>query len=422
MILAFFLLGLTTISKVKSKHFGTFSQIEWRGGFESNTIAEEYSIVSAADSWSIVSSGAGLTPQCGNKFGKVTLKPADTCCGDNHNRAELEYQPTAMQGTTGYFGWSMAHDTTLPLASTTHGQELVYWETRGAYFQTLGFLNSPSKTNSLEFRTRFNGNPPDTYFPSGRGGMEFTSGKWYDFVMEIHWDGTEENGTPKGWVKMWRDGVVVVPKTFHKTLNGNAESFMHIGIFRLFREYTTSETMYFDCLVYSKGFSLEGCYDDDTPCVIDAPNSSPVAAVTAAPNSSPVAAAPNSSPIAADAPASTDENCACGMPQAWCAGTFDEKILYGNADCQEAGFTITNNWLSKGTCKDEKYLPDMKYGCKEYYCATGSCNSNESCEPSNTQTWGEAQYTCQPTSAAYTATLHFLPIIIGFVFFWISHI
>jgi len=235
---------------------GSFTDVLWTGGFEKGSVRKEYNEIVGkppAGRTAIISSGGGLQPRCGKNFLHVKLDGSDTAY--NHNRVEIGFHPTeqvpeTMKGTTRYYGWSAAHDSSKPIsADSTY--ELFYWESFDVWQQTIGFYMSDGRT--LKLRTRGNGE-------KDVGSMSFPPGSWHDFVMGIGWS-PQPN---EGWVQLWMDGKEVVPKTSHSTMKWGKKSFSHLGLFRIPRVQTEA-WMYLDCVVYAKGYTPgqgSGCYND----------------------------------------------------------------------------------------------------------------------------------------------------------------
>lgn len=61
---------------------------------------------------------------------------------------------------------------------------------------------------------------------TGKG--KFTPGLWYDFALHVLWS----RNPKKGFVEVWFDGEMVVPKTMTATLRDENMAFFQIGFFR----------------------------------------------------------------------------------------------------------------------------------------------------------------------------------------------
>lgn len=230
---------------------GSFEGILWQGGFEGQ---REYSEKVGKGTKSITGAIGGLTPRCGNKFAHFSIDGSDVA--HNHNRAEIGFHPAEQlkeeqEGQVRYYGWSMAHDKDNPLSTDSH-YELAYWELKWEWRQTIGFHIKDGRTLKLRTRVPY-GSDTDV------GSMAFEPGKWHDFVMGIKWSEKAD----QGWVQLWKDGKEVVPRTAHRTKTNNAV-FSHLGIFRI-PKVDTVAVMYYDCVVYAKGYDpsgTKGCYND----------------------------------------------------------------------------------------------------------------------------------------------------------------
>ncbi len=198
--------------------------IVWRGGFETNDLSQWGEKINA-NRWSVVTAPV----REGTHAGRVELHEGDVG-PSNLIRAELGYHPPAatFQGSERWYAFSIRVETTPPLQNLDH--QFTYWECDAPlYRQSMSFH---LKGEDLTFQTSAQKGPNITPYKG-----KLTAGAWHDFVLHVKWslDATQ------GFVELFYDGALVVPKTAVRTMYATQDSggndvmplgsFIHQGLF-----------------------------------------------------------------------------------------------------------------------------------------------------------------------------------------------
>src|SRR6185503_5609750 len=134
------------------------------------------------------------------------------------DRIELQHQPAppgTAEGTERYFGWSVY----VPKPLTAGVHNVGYFETRNSWRQLMSF---EVRGEDMKYSTRV----PYALRWEGKG--KFTAGRWHDFVVHVLWS----RDPAKGFVEVWFDGELIVPRAPTATLLDENPAFFQIGLMR----------------------------------------------------------------------------------------------------------------------------------------------------------------------------------------------
>jgi hypothetical protein len=190
------------------------AEVIWRGDFETGT-TEQWPGAPKGDAVKVVEEPV--------RAGKYALRIDGTNAArrGEFDRVELQHQPKptgAAEGAERYFGWSVF----LPKALTKDVHALGFFETRNSWRQLMSF---EAQGQDIRFSTRV------PYALRWKGAGKLTPGRWHDFVVHVLWS----RDANKGFVEVWFDGEIVVPKIATATLRDQDPknlAFFQIGLFR----------------------------------------------------------------------------------------------------------------------------------------------------------------------------------------------
>jgi hypothetical protein len=188
-----------------------YAEVLWRGDFETGTTGQ----------W-------GGDPKVGSfevvqepvRAGKYALRIDGTNAARRgaNDRIEFQHQPKlpgTTEGTERYFGWSVF----LPKALTPEMHALGFFETRNSWSQLMSFQ---AHGEDLQFSTRV------PYALRWKAPGKLTPGCWHDFAVHVLWS----RDPAKGFIEVWFDGELVVPRATTATLLDENVAFFQIGLFR----------------------------------------------------------------------------------------------------------------------------------------------------------------------------------------------
>lgn len=212
----------------------------WKGDFETGDLSQWSRIQSVAtDRLQVVSD---VTRE-GSKALKVTVRQGDNPIAASGNRNELLYLTEEAQGSEYYYKWSTLFPEGYPSANTW--QLFAQWHQEGCC-----------------------GSPPLEFYVVGEemflrvGGSEgqivwrgpLVRGHWNDFVLHVKW-----SSNPKeGFVELYKDGELAVPKTMAATQFGGERNYLKLG---LYRDNAISQVG----VVYHDGFAMGTTLEDVMP-------------------------------------------------------------------------------------------------------------------------------------------------------------
>jgi hypothetical protein len=187
------------------------AEIIWRGDFETGT-TQQWRGAPKAEGVQVVTDPV--------REGKYALRIDGTNAARRGNRDRIEFQhqpapPGTAEGTERYFGWSVF----LPQKLTSDSHALGYFETKNSWRQLMSF---EARGEDLVFSTRV------PYARRWTGTGKLTPGRWHDFAVHVLWS----RDPAKGFVEVWFDGELVVPRASTATLLDENVAFFQLGLMR----------------------------------------------------------------------------------------------------------------------------------------------------------------------------------------------
>jgi hypothetical protein len=201
LLVAMLLLSATTSS----------AEILWRGDFETGN-TEQWKSTPRFDGIKVVTEPA--------REGKYALRIDGTNAARKGKLDRIEFQhqpkpPGTAEGTERWFGWSVF----VPKKLTDDFHSVGYFETRNSWRQLMAF---EVRGEDITYSTRV----PYARRWTGKG--KFTPARWHDFAVHVLWSRDPE----KGFVEVWFDGELVVPRAKTATLLDENVAFFQIGFMR----------------------------------------------------------------------------------------------------------------------------------------------------------------------------------------------
>lgn len=187
------------------------AEVIWRGDFETGDTKQ----------WRSTPQSAGISVVTEPvRAGKYALRIDGTNAARRGKLDRIEFQhqpnpPGTAEGTERYFGWSVM----APKQLTDDFHSVGYFETRNSWRQLMSF---EVKGADLLYSTRV------PYAKRWSGAGKFTAGRWHDFVVHVLWS----RDPAKGFVEVWYDGELVVPRTPTATLLDDNPAFLQVGFMR----------------------------------------------------------------------------------------------------------------------------------------------------------------------------------------------
>lgn len=233
----------------------------WRGDFETGNISQWTRSQSVASSRLQVVSDVVRE---GRYALKATVRQGDDPISASGNRNELLYISEEKPGSTWFYKWSTLFPKNYPSADSW--QVIIQWHQEGC-------CGSPPLeifVKGEEMNLRVGGADGDIVW---QGPLE--RGSWHDFVMEVKW-----SANPKtGYVQMWHNGTLAVPKTYGATQYGSEMNYLKMGLYR-------DDSIRPEASVYHDGFVMASKLTDVMPPA-PAPAPEPTPPVVAEPTPAP---------------------------------------------------------------------------------------------------------------------------------------
>ena len=187
------------------------AEVIWRGDFETGT-TEQWKAVPKSDAIKVVTDPV--------REGKYALRIDGTNAARRGKLDRIEFQhqpkpPGTAEGTERYFGWSVY----VPKKLTDDFHSVGYFETRNSWRQLMAF---EVRGEDIVYSTRV----PYARRWTGKG--KLTPGRWHDFAVHVLWS----RDPKKGFVEVWFDGELVVPKAMTATLLDENVAFFQLGFMR----------------------------------------------------------------------------------------------------------------------------------------------------------------------------------------------
>ena len=202
------------------------AEVIWRGDFETGT-TEQWRGAPKGQNIKIVEA-----PVRAGKFA-LRIEGSNAARRGDLDRIEFQHQPAGSgtaEGAERYFGWSVF----LPEKFTDAQHSVGYFETRNSWTRLMAF---DVRGEDILFTTRV----PYARRWDGKG--KLTPGRWHDFAVHVMWS----RDPAKGFVEVWFDGELVVPRVNTATLRDENPAFFQIGFFRATSE--VPETIIIDHII-----------------------------------------------------------------------------------------------------------------------------------------------------------------------------
>ncbi|WP_369945795.1 heparin lyase I family protein [Vitiosangium sp. GDMCC 1.1324] len=218
----------------------------WRGDFETGDLSQFSTKESmGADRLQVVQSPV----RQGRYALRAEVRQGDDPINASGNRNELVKYDGSSEGTEFYYGWSTLWPSDYPM--TPNWQVFMQWHHPGS-------SGAPPVRFVLGCSAADCGQPlPDTLFFIVDNKTQWmmapvTRGVWHDFVLHIKWSANSS----VGFVELWYDGKLVVPKRNVRTLfNSSDTNYLKMGLYRDEAVRPTA-VLFHDGLVQAK--TLEG--------------------------------------------------------------------------------------------------------------------------------------------------------------------
>ncbi|MFP2934747.1 polysaccharide lyase, partial [Pyxidicoccus sp. 3LG] len=212
----------------------------WKGDFETGNISQWTRSQSVANSRLQVVTDVVRE---GRYALKAIVRQGDDPIGASGNRNELLYISQEKAGSTWFYKWSTQFPKSYPSSDTW--QVFAQWHQEGCC-----------------------GSPPLEFFVIGEemnmrvGGVDgpivwqspLNRGQWHDFVLEVKWSSNKK----VGYVQLWHNGKLAVPKTFAATQYGSEFNYLKLGLYR-------DDAIRPEAFVYHDGFTMASKLADVMP-------------------------------------------------------------------------------------------------------------------------------------------------------------
>ncbi|ABF88705.1 hypothetical protein MXAN_0944 [Myxococcus xanthus DK 1622] len=186
---------------------------------------------------------------------KATVRQGDDPINASGNRNELLYISQEKPDSTWYYKWSTLFPTNYPLNDS--------WQVFAQWHQE-GCCGSPP----LEFYVR--GEAMHMRVGGVKGKVLWTAplkrGDWSDFVLQVKWSPNAKTG----FVQLWHNNEVVVPKTYVATQFGKEMNYLKLGLYR-------DDTIRPEASVYHDGFTMASTLEEVMPPPTPEPTPEPPA-------------------------------------------------------------------------------------------------------------------------------------------------
>ena len=216
------------------------ADVKWKGDFETGNISQWTRSQSVANSRLQVVTDVVRE---GRYALKATVRHGDDPIGASGNRNELLYISQEKTGSTWFYKWSTQFPKNYPSSDTW--QVVVQWHQEGC-------CGSPPLelfVRGEEMNLRVGGADGDIVW---QGPLK--RGEWHDFILQVKW-----SASPKtGFVQMWHNGQLAVPKTYGATQYGKEMNYLKLGLYR-------DDSIRTEAYVYHDGFTMAEKLEDVMP-------------------------------------------------------------------------------------------------------------------------------------------------------------
>jgi Polysaccharide lyase len=171
----------------------------------------------------------------GRYAGRFELHPGDSYAGGN--RAEMFHYTHDREGTEGWYSWYTLFPTDFPRETNLGWQIWTQWHS------TLSISAPPVKFTAKGDQISFGTDKKPTLWtgPMNRG-------QWQAIRLHAFWS----SDPAKGFVELWVNGTLVVPKTYDKTLIAGYDNYWKQGLYRS-PDASTTAVIYHDGAAMSRG-------------------------------------------------------------------------------------------------------------------------------------------------------------------------
>ena len=216
------------------------ADVTWKGDFETGNISQWTRSQAVANSRLQVVTDVVRE---GRYALKATVRQGDDPIGASGNRNELLYISKEKTGSTWFYKWSTMFPKGYPNADA--------WQVFAQWHQE-GCCGSPP----LEFFVR--GEQMNLRVGGASGAILWRAplnrGAWHDFVLEVKWSSNKK----VGFVQLWHNGKVAVPRTFAATQYGKEMNYFKLGLYR-------DASIRPEAFVYHDGFTMASKLEDVMP-------------------------------------------------------------------------------------------------------------------------------------------------------------
>ncbi|WP_141327583.1 polysaccharide lyase, partial [Myxococcus sp. AB025B] len=216
------------------------AEVVWKGDFETGNISQWTRSQSVANSRLQVVSDVVRE---GRYALKATVRQGDDPIGASGNRNELLYISEEKAGSTYFYKWSTMFPSNYPISDGW--QVFAQWHQEGCC-----------------------GSPPLEFFVKGDqmhlrvGGADgdipwkgpLNKGQWHDFILQVKWS----SNAKVGFVQLWHNGKLVLPKTMGATQFGKEMNYLKLGLYR-------EDSIRPEASVYHDGFTMSTALEDVLP-------------------------------------------------------------------------------------------------------------------------------------------------------------
>ncbi|WP_224364960.1 polysaccharide lyase [Hyalangium versicolor] len=242
----------------------------WKGDFETGNLSQWSRQQSVSSDRLLVVSDVVRE---GRYALKATVKKGDNPISASGNRNELLYLSRETPGKEYFYKWSTLFPQNYPTSNT--------WQVFAQWHQD-GCCGSPPLEFYLtgeEMRMRVGGSSGKILWRA-----PLVRGQWNDFVLHVKWSASSK----EGFVELYKNGQLVVPKTLVATQFGSEKNYLKLG---LYRDASISQT----ASVYHDGFAMGSTLEDVMPAPVTPPVATPVPE-TPPSSTPPVAEQPDTTP------------------------------------------------------------------------------------------------------------------------------
>lgn len=214
-----------------------FAKVVWRGDFETGNLSQYTRTQSVSpERLQVVQSPS----RQGTWALKATVRQGDDPIGASGNRNELLYLSNEPSGSEYYYKWSTRFAPNYPSAKT--------WQLF-AQWHHYGCCGSPPVQFVVNGETMSLSSVGTTVWNA-----PLVRDQWLDFVFHVKWSANAN----EGFIEMWLNGKLVVPKRFVATQFPGEVNYLKVGLYR-------NSTIAQEGVVYHDGWMQATTLEDVMP-------------------------------------------------------------------------------------------------------------------------------------------------------------